>query len=259
MTNRRGMCCSLAVLAMACFGIELLADDAPYHNQPYHRADRGWQANVPPHAHQSQPTNNYGTSGSESSRYGSRPGVTERRVKQATFDVRSRVVRLPPVNAVNPPSWREFTRGAARHGTWRQNGDEMVINLNGQQYRLEKIGEDRPSSGGSAVSPHSGGEVRGRLSHQGKPLAHCTVALLSLNKSFGGYTVSRDAEPLTTTTNYDGTYHFDEVAPGPYKLKWRPQGVTYWIRRAEFRPDVRVRTGETSRVKEIRVALRTLN
>ncbi|MCH8047056.1 MAG: carboxypeptidase regulatory-like domain-containing protein [Planctomycetes bacterium] len=206
MMNRRGMCCSLAVLAMACCGIELQADDAPYQLQPYRRVER-----------------------------------------------------LPPVSALNPPSWRGYHRGPARHGTWQQDGDEMVINLNGQQYRLEKIGEDRPVSGNSATPSHRGGEVRGRLSHRGKPLADCTVTLMRLKKSFGGYTVSRDTEPLTTVTNLDGSYQFAEVAPGHYKLRWRPHGETHWIRRAEFRPDVRVRTGETSRIKEIRVALRTLN
>ena len=64
---------------------------------------------------------------------------------------------------------------------------------------------------------------------------------------------------MTTTTDADGTYRFENVPAGEYKLTWLPQGQNQWIRRIAMRPDIKVHAGETTNAKEIRVAMQTIN
>lgn len=148
---------------------------------------------------------------------------------------------------------------APADGSWREEGQWIILNLNGQEFRLiksESPEEPRPSANPAAAA---GGGVVGRLSHRNQPLAACEVALIPLRHTWTGYHIARSPEPVTTKTDADGTYRFAGVPPGQYKLKWRPSGAESWIRRAEIEPDVRVRANETSHVQEIRVALRTIN
>jgi hypothetical protein len=49
------------------------------------------------------------------------------------------------------------------------------------------------------------------------------------------------------------------VPAGGYKLAWLPAGQNQWIRRISMQPDVKVHNGETTKLKEIRVALQTIN
>ena len=67
------------------------------------------------------------------------------------------------------------------------------------------------------------------------------------------------ADHFETVTEADGSYRFENVPAGAYKLSWLPQGENQWIRRISLKPDVVVGGGETVNVKEIRVALRTIN
>lgn len=191
-----------------------------------------------------------------------------------------KLVRLPPVESAPAGRRRLVTHlPTSRHhsddpphastrmridGTWQEDGRLLILNLDGQQFRLVK--KESPST--VAMAPQDvpaeaaltgGGKVRGRLLHRGQPLVDCEVALISLQKSWLGYRRNRSAKLIVTTTNAEGDYCFAQVPPGSYKLKWRPAGETSWIRRAETRPDVFVREGETSNAKEVRVALRTIN
>jgi protocatechuate 3,4-dioxygenase beta subunit len=68
-----------------------------------------------------------------------------------------------------------------------------------------------------------------------------------------------DRKILDAVTDSDGVYRFENVVPGGYKLTWLPEGQNRWIRRIALRPDIMVRGGETTRAKEIRVALQTIN
>ncbi len=190
------------------------------------------------------------------------------------------LIRLPPVVpipvgqtpsatpnpiAYSPPGILSHASSGGRvDGTWQEDGQFLILNLNGQQLRLAKEASPRTDSQASQhVSAASAlpdlGEVRGQLSHRGQPLVDCEVTLVPLNKSWLGYQEDRSTKPRVTTTNSVGAYAFAQVPAGPYKLKWRPAGEASWIHHAETRPDVIVRTGETSHAKEVRVALRTIN
>jgi len=50
-----------------------------------------------------------------------------------------------------------------------------------------------------------------------------------------------------------------DVPVGAYKLTWLPAGATQWIRRIEMKPDVFVHEGQDTTVKDLRMALRTIN
>lgn len=180
------------------------------------------------------------------------------------------LVRLPPVTAevshAMPPTARarNTASGVANHGnrpadgTWSEDGRYLIINLNGQQLRLLRTDSQTTPDPALPQTP-SGGDVTGRLSHSGRPLANCEVALIPLRKNWTGYKLANSSEALVSRTDGNGVYRLRNVPSGPYKLKWRPAGEQSWIRRAEIRPDVNVRANEASQVKEIRVALRTIN
>ena len=159
--------------------------------------------------------------------------------------------RLPPVaETVAPPRPAD--------GIWRQDGQDLIIDLNGQQFRLAHAGPETVPAASPQIRPN-GGEVYGRLSDQGKPVANCEVALVPLAKTWSGYTIVGSDESVAATTDGKGVYHFTGVPPGHYKLRWRPAEQVTWIRRAEIQPDVRLRANETAQLKEISVALRTIN
>ena len=78
-------------------------------------------------------------------------------------------------------------------------------------------------------------------------------------KTFTGHRLNTAAQPLRTATDVQGVYRFENVPPGPYKLTWLPAGTNQWIRRIATRPDLTVRAHQTKHVKDISVALRTIN
>lgn len=195
-----------------------------------------------------------------------------------------------------PPSRSDSSREASSpdqvDGTWREENGFVIINLNGQELRLAKSTSSPPGNpltdlqatareavvpaayatvnraktvpaqtgtqqGDSATS--GGGTATGRLLHRGRPVTECKVSLVPLTRSFGSYHVNENADPHSAVTSANGSYTFSNVPRGPYKLFWLPKGERQWIRRIEFRPDVVIRTGETTHVKEIRTSLRTLN
>jgi hypothetical protein len=103
------------------------------------------------------------------------------------------------------------------------------------------------------------GKVRGRLLQRGYPLVNCYVVMVNMHKDDPTDPLSIGHEPLTTTTDEEGFYRFDHVPPGEYKITWLPIGTKQWIRRIALRPDAVVHEGEDVTVKDVRMALQTIN
>jgi hypothetical protein len=104
-----------------------------------------------------------------------------------------------------------------------------------------------------------GGAVSGRLLNKGRPLVNCTVVIVPFQETESAVGVDEDRKSFSTVTDANGVFHFEGVPAGGYKLTWLPEGQRQWIRRIAMRPDVHVRYGETTVLKEIRIALQTVN
>ncbi|MDR4506693.1 MAG: hypothetical protein MRJ65_00410 [Candidatus Brocadiaceae bacterium] len=106
------------------------------------------------------------------------------------------------------------------------------------------------------------GSVEGMIVKRGKPLSDCQVKLHLLEKSgllSKVYRPTEEAIPFETVTNKEGRYHFMNVAPGLYKLYWKPPAETTWVRRFKMEPDVIVKAGKTTKPDTIETLKRTLN
>lgn len=174
-----------------------------------------------------------------------------------------RPVRLPPtqprLSSPGPHQGAGPAPGQLADGTWREDGRYIIINLNGQQVRLVKEPQTSNLESVQHQTEQTGGTLYGRLLNHGRPLANCQVIIRPMTKSFSGYAFKRAVQPIRTTTDVQGVYRFENVPPGPYKLSWLPQGTNQWIRRIAMRPDIAVQAQETTQVKDILVALRTIN
>lgn len=182
-----------------------------------------------------------------------------------------RPVRLPPtlprLSSAAPLGGLGPAPGQLADGTWREDGRYIIINLNGQQVRLVNESQTPGAPGVPHRAEATGGTVYGRLLNHGRPLASCQVIIRPMTKTFAGYTFNPAVQPIRTTTDVQGVYRFENVPPGPYKLSWLPLGTNQWIRRIAVRPDLTVppaardavRTQEMTQVKDIPVALRTIN
>ncbi|MGD0896395.1 MAG: hypothetical protein ABR915_01080 [Thermoguttaceae bacterium] len=104
-----------------------------------------------------------------------------------------------------------------------------------------------------------GGTVYGRLLNKGRPLVNCHVVIVPLHEVDGVNRFDSDRTTLTTLTDEEGVFHFENAPAGGYKLMWLPEGQNQWIRRISMHPDVKVHNDETTTLKEIRVALQTIN
>ncbi len=105
----------------------------------------------------------------------------------------------------------------------------------------------------------SHGSVYGRLSNRKRPLVNCRTVLVPLVKKGKGHTIDGDGKPISAVTDERGRYYIDSVPPGEYKLYWLPARTNRWIHRIEVRPDVVVGKCETKQIKDIRIALTTVN
>lgn len=182
--------------------------------------------------------------------------------RQSREPLASGLRRLPPVepgeDETRPPS--QTTAAPAVDGTWKEEGRYLILDMNGQQLRLEKAAGSETEPPARHATAASGGEVYGRLSsRQGSPIVDCKVALLPLKKTWNGYTVDGSMKPMVVHTDSNGMYHFEDVPPGPYKLSWLPAGTRQWIRRIQFRPDVQVKANAVAHAKEIHHSLHTVN
>jgi hypothetical protein len=173
------------------------------------------------------------------------------------------LIRLPRVepHLTDAPSQsgRRFPPGQLADGTWREDGRYIIINLGGQQVRLVKESPAQSPQGIPHQTDGCGAVVYGRLLNHGRPLANCQVMIRPMTKNFLGYRFNTAVQPLRTTTDVQGVYRFENIPPGLYKLSWLPEGTNQWIRRIASRPDLTVRQQETTQVKDIPVALRTIN
>jgi hypothetical protein len=103
------------------------------------------------------------------------------------------------------------------------------------------------------------GTVHGRLLQKGCPVTNCHVVIVPWPKGNKSDASLDTRMPLTTMTNDEGCYCFEHVPPGEYKLTWLPDGARSWIRRIAMRPDVIVYEGQNVALKDIRMALQTIN
>ena len=67
-----------------------------------------------------------------------------------------------------------------------------------------------------------GGDVSGRLLNKGRPLVNCHVVIVPLQEADGAIRMDEDRKPLTTVTDENGEFHFEDVPAGGYKLTWLP-------------------------------------
>jgi hypothetical protein len=172
------------------------------------------------------------------------------------------VVRLPPTGpnmSSGGPATVSPAIGPSAEGTWRDDGPHVIINLDGREIRLAKSPAGQDQSDVPNRSDLAGGTVYSRLLDHGRPLVNCHVVLVPMHQEQGVYCFDPDRKVLSTTTDAEGTYRFENVPAGEYKLTWLPQGLNQWIRRIAMRPDVKVRAGESTSAKEIRVAMQTIN
>ena len=88
-----------------------------------------------------------------------------------------------------------------------------------------------------------------------RPLVGCNVVIVPMHAD-GATDDNGIRHPLSATTDSDGMYAFVNVPIGPYKLTWLPARTTQWIRRIEMKPDVFVREGQDTTLKDIGRALR---
>lgn len=173
------------------------------------------------------------------------------------------VVRLPPTGPTmsggEPIAAVGTVPGQPAEGTWREDGQHVIINLDGREIRLVKSPSGQDQGGVPEQRELTGGTVYSRLLDHGRPLVNCHVVLVPMHQEKGVYCFDPDRKPLTTTTDAEGTYRFENVAAGEYKLTWLPEGQNRWIRRIAMRPDIKVRSGEITKAKEIRIAMQAIN
>lgn len=100
-----------------------------------------------------------------------------------------------------------------------------------------------------------GSLVSGSLLYDGKGLPACRVRLVKMSvveSMFGVFPSYREEEAvIEATTNQDGSYAFQNVSEGLYRLKWQPTGENGWIRRSHEKPDVEVVEGKETTLKAI--------
>jgi hypothetical protein len=174
------------------------------------------------------------------------------RVSQVDLHASEEILPSPQHPPESTPS------GQPVNGTWRDEGDFVVIEVNGQQLRLAKsaLAPPQPTAGSSVRV--ATGSVHGRLLQGGRPLVNCSVVIVPMHKD-GATDDTGVRQPISTVTDADGVYGFENVPVGSYKLTWLPAGTQQWIRRIEMKPDVFIHEGQDVTLKDIRSAMRTIN
>ena len=169
----------------------------------------------------------------------------------------------PPAQFVLPqPTVRPENLAAPPpvNGTWHDDGQYVIIEVNGQQLRLAKsaLGQQQVGSPAPSQIQIAVGCVHGRLFQRGRALVGCNVVIVPMHKD-GAADDNGIRHPLSAITDADGVYGFDNVPIGAYKLTWLPAGSTQWIRRIEMKPDVFVHEGQDVMLKDIHMATQTIN
>jgi hypothetical protein len=172
------------------------------------------------------------------------------------------ILRLPATGSAAPGGGiiggTSGGAGQGVDGTWREDGQYVIINVNGKETKLLKPGTQPIPCAADRPRPAEG-TVRGRLMQNGRPLANCNVVIVPMEAERRAYGFDPSLEPLTATTDPEGVYYFEHVPAGKYKLTWLPERTNQWIRRIDIKPDFVVHAGQEVYVKTIGAALRTIN
>ncbi len=106
----------------------------------------------------------------------------------------------------------------------------------------------------SLISNTSLGKVKGSIVSNGKPLKKGEVRLyrLVLKKSLFSKKY-KQAEYYETIMDENGSYFFEGVPAGAYKIFWKESLGKPWMRRMEMEPDIFVAKGELTIAKPFNV------
>jgi parvulin-like peptidyl-prolyl isomerase len=152
---------------------------------------------------------------------------------------------------------------ASLQGTWREDDEHIIITVNGREVKLAKKGLARYEGSELTRRMLNAGSVEGRILDRGRPLAECEVQLVPLlgTKVLGrtSATIDNGRSSLLTKTDAHGSYVFEDIPEGSYKLYWRPKGSTHWIRRIAMQSDLVVQRGKKIRVDDVKVSTQTIN
>lgn len=130
-----------------------------------------------------------------------------------------------------------------------------------QQLKHEIAEEIRAEEAAGPQAPRDVpvGQVEGRVLHRGQPLAGCRVRLVLMESRRGLFGSSYlPTGVLEAATAEDGTYRFEAVPAGWYKLKWAVPGATHWIRFMSPDPDILVEAGEHVLFRDIESSRRAV-
>ena len=81
--------------------------------------------------------------------------------------------------------------GPSAEGTWRDDGQHVIINLDGREIRLAKSPAAQDQSGVPNRSELTGGTVYSRLLDHGHPLVNCHVVLVPMHQEKGSTASTR--------------------------------------------------------------------
>jgi hypothetical protein len=155
---------------------------------------------------------------------------------------------------------------------WEDQGDYLVISLPKERLAPPPTTTGDGAAGyASAASLEEGlavtgvkgqhaaigllaGNVTGRVTQHGRPLAGCRVRLSpiqgpasDLTRLLGAKTAQGSGQnAIETTTGSDGIYLFEDVPIGDYDISWLPSGSTHWLGWLSDKPDVTVKAGEVT-------------
>jgi hypothetical protein len=167
-------------------------------------------------------------------------------------------VWLPFLNL--PETDRQPSNAAIPTASTGNNSDQYItIGVNGQELKILRPAAASTQVATSTKELLAAGTVHGRLLQKGTPLSNCYVVIVPWPKEDKSDSSVETREPMATITNDEGRYTFEHVPSGEYKLTWLPNGTHEWIRRIAMRPDVIVPEGQDVTLKDIRMAMRTIN
>ncbi|MGR3310400.1 MAG: hypothetical protein ACUZ77_06450 [Candidatus Brocadiales bacterium] len=188
-------------------------------------------------------------------------------------------VRRPPVlaqefrkeagmYAVEPPFSREVAKEKIKRDVMRElEMDEVWPNtqvLKDEIKReLKEEFEAKREAEEKIFQETELGRVEGVMLRKNRPLQDCEIRIVMLVKSKIPFSQSFKQPELPTEydgiTDSEGRYHLMNVAPGEYKIYWKPPMESGWIRRIRMRPDITVVGGKTTYPKDIETLKRIIN
>jgi len=112
-------------------------------------------------------------------------------------------------------------------------------------------------SKGQKPTPGTAGSATGTIFVQGKPAGAVKVRVVRTRVStFLGNRHTREHESHAATTAADGSYRFERLSPGHYKIYVQLEEKEAWIRRLRDEPDFEVKAGMRTSVKPVRIPKR---